>query len=92
MLRLTMHFNPEKIGKWQRFDKNFELSGTSSRARPVINFCYSWQLRVSTMLRLTMHFNPEKIGKWQRFDKNFELSGTSRNRKLTVFELAVLDL
>ena len=28
-LKLIMYINSEKIGKWQRFSKNFELSGTS---------------------------------------------------------------
>ena len=28
VFELTMHFNPEKIGKWQKFSKKFELSVT----------------------------------------------------------------
>ena len=28
IFKLTKYFNPEKIGKWQRFSKKVELSGT----------------------------------------------------------------
>ena len=30
MFELTMHFKPEIIAIWQRFQRNFELSGTSN--------------------------------------------------------------
>ena len=29
VFELTVHFSPEKIGKWQIFSKKFELSRTS---------------------------------------------------------------
>ena len=30
MFELTVHFKHEMIGMWQRFQRNFELSGTSN--------------------------------------------------------------
>ena len=30
MFELTVHFKHEMIGIWKRFDRNFELSGTSN--------------------------------------------------------------
>ena len=30
MFELTIHFKHEMIGIWQRFHRNFELSGTSN--------------------------------------------------------------
>ena len=30
VFELTMHFKHEMIGIWQRFQRNFELSGTSN--------------------------------------------------------------
>ena len=32
VFKLTVHFDPGMIRKWQRFNKKFELSGTSDTA------------------------------------------------------------